>query len=575
MSWIFGALGADLLAADRSRLSACHDPPLHVSESNTHYLAVGGLPETCHTGAGTDAPASGWAVVGLGLQRGDEGCRVLTAEDWHRRLAPPTPDFDALDGHFVAVRWHPAGIECFIDQIGLRACYVTRRPNGVLLSTRLDWLARLVDAGIDYRAFGPHWQMIGRFQPACFLEEVEQLPPGAHARCSATGVEVTATPWQPALGRRPDAEALPTALKQLLAPDRPMSLGLSGGLDSRLLLALRLAVAPDRDQVRTHVFGPHDHPDVHLSERIAADEDLPHQHFHEPLPDADTCLALLRNHVARAGPNIPASAVLGLRYYPILNDRGLLMLDGGFGEIGRHRMMNRLLRRGRRALLHRDVQALVPWLRLRKADVFAPDTIAHMEQGARDQLAARLEDLPDPAHVGVHTFVDLFAIYTRLPFVIGLEQPCLDEMLPNYMPFVQPSLLQAVFDTPLRLRREGRLYRHLIRRHCPSLQRHALVSGPVTYPYALRTVPAYVWTRVKTHLGLAYTDHRRHAFLHTLKPYLLDTIRSREVRTYAPYDQAKLVRLVEGFYEGRHGDAAAVDQWLTFEMWRQVMQGGS
>ena len=139
------------------------------------------------------------------------------------------------------------------------------------------------------------------------------------------------------------------------------------------------------------------------------------------------------------------------------------------------------------------------------------------------------------------------------------------------MPFAQPSLLRALFQMPLSLRRNGRLFRRLIRSQRASLARYPLVKGGVAYPFQLPTAPAYLWTKLKTRLGQGYTDTVRLRFLETLKPFALDAVHSQAVRTYPAYDHARLARLVEEFYQGRSDLASEVDWWLAFEMWRRTL----
>ena len=119
MSWILGFNGTSLSPALRERLVALHDDPLHRSEGRTHYVAAGGLPETCHVGVLPEEGA--WAVVGLGIQRHDDHCSFLDADAWGALLCQPTPEVAGLDGHFVALRWRAGRVEAFTDSLGVRA----------------------------------------------------------------------------------------------------------------------------------------------------------------------------------------------------------------------------------------------------------------------------------------------------------------------------------------------------------------------------------------------------------------------------------------------------------------------
>ena len=578
MSWAFGFIGMSLSPTLRERLVALHDKPLHRAEDTGFYVRGGGMPETCCGGRLPDEPDGGWLVVGLGIRRHDDHCTFLDAAAWQQRLSQPTPDFASLDGHFVALRWRPGRLEAFTDQLGTRTLYLAALPDGLAFSTRLDWLAALHGhAEIDFAAFGTHWLTFNQLSTACLIQGFRRLGPGSHAVWRGGRVEIAERPWTPEIDEKDqNGTAFARTLSALVRPKNGsgimVSLGLSGGLDSRLLLALRKKQM-GRAPVFTHVFGSPHHPDVRVAWRIAEGEDCVQYRFNEPVPDADACLALLRNQVAQTQAVSAASSVLGLRYYGELHEKGLIMIDGGLGEAARRQFMNRLLRRGGLALRSADPAAILPYLRVPRANVFNTEAQAAMKQGAKQQIAALWKALPAPDMIGEENFVDVLGVRTRLPNFFGFEQNRLDGVIQNFMPFAQPSLLQAVFHTPLSLRRNGRLFRQLIRSRRASLARYPLVKGSISYPFGLPTLPAYAWTTAKKHLGLSYTDPLRLRFLEILKPFALDAVHSQDVRAYPAYDTARLTRIVEAYYNGKTNLATAVDWWLAFEMWRRVLRG--
>ena len=576
MSWVFGFIGTSLSPTLRERLVALHDKPLHRAEDTGLYVRGGGLPETCYGGHLPDEPDGRWLVVGLGIRRHDDRCTFLNAGAWQQRLSQPSPDFASLDGHFVALRWRPGRLEAFTDQLGTRTLYLAALPEGVAFSTRLDWLTALRGhAEIDFAAFGAHWLTFNQLSTTGLVRGIQRLGPGGHALWRAGRLKIAERPWMPEIDEQDqDGASFARTLSALVRPKNGsgvmVTLGLSGGLDSRLLLALRMRQL-GRAPAFTHVFGSGHHPDVRVAWRIAEGEQCIQYRFHQPVPDADGCLALLRNQVAQTQAVSAASSVMGLRYYGALHEKGLIMLDGGLGEAARRQFMNRFLRRGRPALHSGDPAAILPYLRVPRANIFNADTRAAMEQGAQQQIAALWAALPAPETIGEENFVDVLGVRTRLPNFFGFEQNRLDGIIQNYMPFAQPSLLQTVFHTPLSLRRNGRLFRQLIRARRASLARYPLVKGSLSYPFRLPTLPAYAWTTAKKYLGRGYTDPTRLRFLETLKPFARDAVHSQNVRLYSAYDAARLTRLVEGFYNGKTNLATAVDWWLAFEMWRRVL----
>ena len=555
MSWVIGFVGS----APDADVAEAHDAPRYGVRESGVYAQAGGLALTCAGGA---LPNGGsFLVTGLAAANGT----VLTRDDWADRLNPLKPNLCDLDGHFVAFRWRSGRAELFTDPLGVRTAYLKAWQGGTLFCTRLDWLANIGGGlDIDFAAFGAHWLLPQQLTTESQVQNVVRLGPGGHAVMEHGYFRVTEEPWESEI--RPadtDGDGFADALSQALRWKGPVawSLGLSGGLDSRLLLALHTPAA-------AHVWGPSEHPDVDISRRIAQSETLDHHIFATPVPETDKCLSLLRKHIARTQAIAPASSVASLDNYSRLHAIGLGVIDGGFGGVARRQFMTRLLaRRAFRA----------PWpmimqhLSIDRANVFAPEIAEIMRTGALAQIAKQWEAIPDTTDP--ENAVDLLGVRTRLPNFFGLEQNYLDGEAACYMPFAQPSVLKALFQVPLAQRRNGKLFRRLIKRHCPSLSRHPLVKGTITYPYGLGTYGTYAVSTLKKRLGRAYSDPRPHQFLNAMKPYVLDVTGSADMQNYTPYAHKSVRKLAEAYYNGDLRQVSRLNWWLTFEIWRQTLSG--
>ena len=143
------------------------------------------------------------------------------------------------------------------------------------------------------------------------------------------------------------------------------------------------------------------------------------------------------------------------------------------------------------------------------------------------------------------------------------------------MPYAQPSVLRALFQVPLRLRWHGRLLRQILKRHAPTLTTYPLVKGTVMYPFSLGTFGSFAYTHVKKRFGWYYRDVRSQMYIHHMREYILDTLRSDSVLHYEPYDQTKLQMYGDELARGETQNATQLDWWLTFDMWRRVLSNQS
>lgn len=554
MGWLTGFAGASKPA----KLAIQHDKArLNIREPNLRAQA-GGPAETCLGGKLLDGGA--FLVTGVGIR--DD--RILQEKDWVALLAQTETDLADLDGHFVVLRWQPGKVELFTDNTGTRTVHLLEHADGVYFSTRLDWLAQYAGPlEIDYARFGAQWLLANSLDTTSLVKEAIRLGAGGSAVVEHGRLEVNQRPWSCTTTQLDHSgegyiHALQKAL-QVSGP-KPWSLGLSGGLDSRALLALG-------NFRNTHVWGPPDHPDVQISTDLAHSAGVAHEYLQIQLPEISDCIDLLRERVAFTQVITPASATIERIAYGRLRKTGLGILDGGFGEIARRQLMNQIV--FRHALNLGKAHTTLPRILAGKADFFAPDVHKIMTGGAEDEFNACWQRLP--SSLTTADKADVLSVQSRLPNFFGLEQNYLDNVCVTYMPYAQPSVLKALFQVPLRLRWHGRLLRKLIRQHAFVLTDQPLVKGTVRYPFGLGTVSSLAYTRAKKKMGLAYCDPRPRDFIGHVREFLLDLLHSASVQDCDAYDQAKLQLMADSFASGDTSYIGQLDWWLAFEAWRSML----
>ncbi len=574
MSWLFGFIGLHLTAESDNRFRALYPKPLFEFRSSNTYIAVGGLPETCLCGTfAQQQNRERWAVCGIGMERNGQNCRFLSQTDWQQLLAAESPPLQKLDGHFIAITWNAEEVQCFTDQLGLRTLFLADVDDGVVFSTRLDWIAALREHNeIDFSACGSSWLTFNQIGYDALLKKVRRLGPNGVAILSPVSIKMHSTVWTPSSdhGQEGFAEALQAFLRPAIGGEREISLGLSGGLDSRTLLAL-LAAQNDA-AFCLHVFSSVDDPDVQISQQIARRENFRQIHFDDPIPEAAACMRLLRDYAGQTQFVEPASTILKLRYFPQLHAQQKVIIDGGFGEIARRQFLNRLLLKGTAALKSGDPSLIFPYLNVRRPKIFTSEVWQMMRQGTEAQIAASWRGMPLIPDFGAENFVDLFAIRTRLPNFYGFEQARMDGECASYMPFAQPSVLNGLFKTPVAMRKNARFFRQLIRRQFPSLTRYPLVKSSITYPFRFSTIPAWAWTKFKAKFGQAFHDTTSVAFLHRIAEEVQDLVHSTSVQSYPAYNYSFIRNMVEKFYGGQTELAPQVHWWLAFETWRRTVK---
>ena len=507
-------------------------------------------------------------VVGLGIKRQDDRCRFLDAQDWRAILAVADPDLSRLDGHFVVVRRRGDVAEAFTDPLGIRKLSVCKSSHGIAFATRLDLLVRFLGRfAIDFGQFGAHWLAVNQMSTDSQLQGIERVGPGGHLRIKEGQYSVASKRFTARFnGEDPRGSTFERTLSAYCrpAPNERVSIGLSGGFDSRLILAVRPS-GP------AHVIGHADHPDVRVAQHIADAEDVDLTCLYEEAPGQDQCLAMLTHWVTLTQVVAPAHAPLRYRWLPAMGRRGLISIDGAGGEMARRNYMNKVVHMGKRALRRNQAATVLELLRVPRAGIFNKDAVASMTHGAIEQITRELEALPTDSRLSAENLVDLLCLRTRIPNFFGFAQAWLDEALPAYMPFSQPAVLRAAMQVPLRLRRNGRLFMQIISSRHPRLATYPLAKGFATYPYGTSKLAAWALMRVKKGVGRVHQLTESRQFLERVRPFALDVAHSSSVRNYHAYDPPRIARLVTEYYSGDIRRAQEVEWWLTFEMWRRML----
>jgi hypothetical protein len=579
MSWLFGVIGPAVSGGTIARCRSIHTEPREVFQrEGGYYLAVGGLSATCLTAraSGTQDAQGAFAVaLGCLYSKDDSGRKLLTQEAW-AQIAFDARAVNALEGHFVLLRCVDGSFELETDRLGLRTLYWAETPEGTVISSRLDWVSRLIGAPrISFEKFASRWILYNPLTYDAPLEGVQRLGPSGELRIGPSGTRHRFSYYSPVRRENVSVDDLTEKLRAAMTSRMPegmeVSLGLSGGLDSRVLLAVLLHSKP-AGAINVHTMGSTLDPDVRISRRIAEAEGLTQRLFDLPLPSFSEAMARCTEYVAQTNLTEAASAALRLQNYTMLDPERFILSDGAFGEVARRQYLNRLGFKGRRVIERNDIDAVCQGIGYRRANFFTEEIEARMRSGVKDEIGRALAAMPPVDAIGLGDYLDLLTARTRVPNFTCDEQARLDGLIINDMPFTEGAVFDDIFSIPVKLRNKGTLLREIIRRECARLEKYPLVKNNTTHPYFLSTQPSRVWTAAKNKLGYRYHDTTVDAFLGLVKECVLDTLHSRETADYAPYRYDALKKMVHEYYAGRRALASQVNWWFSFDLWRRMIE---
>jgi hypothetical protein len=570
MSWIFGAITKHKQLNPQKYKSFLHSPLFnHVSDN--YFVAAGGNSRTCFF---SSLKGSGWIACGVGLETNQDKTLLLNNSDWGNLCEPENIFVENLDGHFVIVKWKDGIIELQTDSLGLREFYICKTPSEIIFTTRLDWIANFIKTEIDFKEFGSRWLLFNQVTDKSFLKNITRIVSGTKVKIENHTIKIEKKEWQPSSNCDWDENEFKRRVRNLIFPDSTLEnleLSLSGGMDSRFLLSF--LINSNREKWVTHTFGNLNHPDNQLANKLSAAHGFNHKNIYEPLPETDSLVEELQNFAIQMQIVNPISTYLPLRYYPLFHE-DTIVIDGGFGEIWRQEFLFRLQTAGKEAVRNSNTENVLKYLTVNKPNIFSKETIELMFESSKYQLYESFNEMPNINDIGLDNWVTLFSLRTRLKNYYSTEQVRVDNYVVSYMPLVQPSLIKYLFRLNPKFRRNGNLFRKIIKENCKSLSTFTLVKGNITHPYSLTSLQSRVWAKFMRKMKREYYDSNRIELLLAIKDYIVDITNSLEVKNYDHYNYSGIKRIVNNFYNGDLTSADDLDWWLSFELFRGGLSEG-
>jgi len=561
MSWIFGYFGN----RDRLQINS-PEIPLHTFQNSNLILFAGGNNETLFFKSDS-LNSNCWTVAGVGLKKSSYGYIILNESNWNNYLSPEKVNLGSVNGHFVAVKYADDELKFFTDELGLREIYIVELSEGFGFSTRIDWLKYFINPELDLNEFGSRWLLQNQISRNSIIRDVKRLVcTNATIRNNTLSIEQNL--WQPDFEIPGSREIFDATLKKLLSVDgRKISLSLSGGLDSRFLLSY-LAIK-NSNLWETHTFGDPNHPDSKIASELLSGLKLKHETIDDELPLNDKLIELIKSYAFQSIVTNPISSILNLRFYDRLASQNKIIIDGGFGEIWRREFANRLLLIGRKALLNKDSKAVAGFLRYNRADIFSDEVLVEMEKGMIEQLNNLFEEMPEANQITPSKWIDLFSIRSRLTNYYAPEQARIDQYVLSFMPLVQKDMLKLLFGFNNADKKNGKLFKELIRQNSIQLTKHLLVKGSIVHPFNSSSLSARLHSRIKNLFSINYQSKQPDELFNSLKEFINDLIRSSVVRNCDLYDQRKVERIANDFSRNEMGFNFEMDWFLSFELFRQ------
>ncbi len=507
-------------------------------------------------------------ISGIGISSNNGISKIMDVSDWQKVLKNNTETILNTDGHYVIIKIEKTAVTIYTDKLGLRDIYVRELDNKIIFSTKVEWLTYFENIELDYNIFGSRWLLHNQISHKAIFKNYKRLLAGNVATIDFRyNYKITYQQYNIEYSQNhissSEIEADLLSLVNLkVRESQKLSLSLSGGMDSRVLLSL---LKNNRIEFfETHSFGNPNHPDCLVAKKIIDDLGIPHYHYNGYNLKTDDLIRDLKVYTIDNVVNNAASSILQLNNYKYLSNRNLIVVDGAPGEIWRNEYFFMMFLKGKKELLAGNINAIISFLSMQRADIFNEEINLQMQNGLIHQFEEAFTHLPKINKNNIREWLDLFAIRTRIPNYIGHEQGRLDGLITGVMPFAQISLLSKLFALAPSEKKNAKLFRDIIKHNSPKLIKYPLVKGTSQHPFKLNTLLSRVWPRVASKLGQTYKEiSNTDLLLPKFKEYIYDQINSKVITESSSLDYNKVKNIVDNYYI-KSSNGYALDWLLSF-----------
>jgi len=347
------------------------------------------------------------------------------------------------------------------DKTETRRVYRTNLSgSGYVLSGRVDDAAQfLPERRADLTTIASSWKHLNGFTRGSILYGVDRLLP--RASNPPNGTDAT--------------EAMMKALQHLR--NRDVVLALSGGIDSRTMMAL-LHGAGIRFQTIT--YGIPDMPDWQTARMVAERDGVEWTGIDVRELKIDIQTSVSETAVIGEGTYSVAHAAVIPTIAALFPNS--VIVDGAFGGLLRGGMANSALVRGSDDLASGDVKRIEKWFTVEDLSVFHPDIQVDLADRARTALQQCLDQMPRFRRREGREWVDLFLQRHYVPGFVANPGRIYDRWFDSDMPYLNPDALAAVMALPARQRRHARLFRTWMNTFRPRLLQVPFVGKRTMVP---------------------------------------------------------------------------------------------
>jgi len=559
MSWFAGVFNSNQLSAEDYRIKCFCD---YDFEFRTNNLLLWSDKNNTNITQNNEQLK---ILCGIVLQKASDNWKIIETA-WLSES-----ECSSCCGHYIGLEYTQEGITIYNDKFGLRELYYFQKDdNGTIyFSTRMDILLKWRDDNaIDWEKFGSYWLNRDPLGKDYFIKGIKRLNQAGRLQISNNQVYKTNGIWTAVPEEKYSKKNLKIVIDNLVellkAPDNSgyqIELALSGGYDSRSLLAIMKHKGIDFEAT---TWGCADHPDVIIAKELAKMTGISHRCIFNDILEENNSWQRFYDYCGRTQLVVTGTAVFELYHYHEI-DKEKVLLDGGCGEFIRRCVNANLEYRGKKAIIDKNAEQILRYMPGVRADIFGEELLQSMREGLLSEAEKAVSEMPDAREIGIGNWIETWDIRQRVSNISSRSQQALDDIIKNFMPYIQPQIIQTGMKIPASIRARNKILEEIL----------------IKYAAELRKIPT-IRNGLKMRYGIGRVEGKLRAILQKKNSYLNDTNRrflvkhKERINDMASdcqklsdiYEPEKISNLVRRYYHNGAGENEVI-WWLSFEAYRQ------
>ena len=555
MSWLFGIFHKDKIKNINFELGEI----CQKYTSNKFQLFVGG---NLNSSIIKIHQNKAIGFVGIALKNINETIKILN----HEHICYNEFKIENFSGHFVTVLYDNEKLLIQNDVFGLRDLYYFENSELLIFSTRFDLLSKFQkNITIDFFNFGSLWYTNFQLSNKSILSNIQRLGPNGRIIFD-TKTEIKNNSFKKTFVVDAERKFI-NSLSKFCNPgnlDKKISLALSGGIDSRIVLS---DLIKNQTKYSCHTLINEAEKDLDIAKELASLKQIPHKLLPRKVLNLPDIVYEVENIYKNIIPSIPFTQLLDFVFYGRDYLVNKIIIDGGFGGFYRRQYFKKLFINGVSLFKTQNTYKIRDYLYSPKPKIFREDVNIEMEKGILNDLKNMVANYHVPQNKEeLSEILDYISIQFVLPGIYGPGQTVVDQYLISFMPLVQSEIINLGMNIKVNKKNDSKFFKEIIKLNDNSLTKVNLVNNNLNFPFKLN----YKLAMIKLILSRKFSpneNYSRYNVLLNSKNYILDLVNSKDLKENSFLDYSIISNNIAEFYNGNIKLGNFVDWFLTFILW--------